>query len=160
MTFKPVVLIYDLDNILVDEIAATIGATGLYTSINTYNEVNALDVLQQYNRCFGLLTNKISCIITGWNTHKSPRDQLLFKLRTIENRSPLRRPTPVIIVTEDHLLELKKLALDPAGGGVSAYLHADDFKKDLPEVLHKAVYLGESEALNKIAYEAIMQESG
>ena len=157
MSFKPVVLIYDLDNNLVDEIAATIGATGLYTSINTYNEANAIDVLQQYNRGLGLLTNKISCVITGWNTHKSPRDQLLFKIREIEKRSPLRQATPVIIITEDHMLDLKKLALNPAEGGVAAYLHTEKYLDELPGLLHKVVYLSEAEALNKLAFEEVMR---
>lgn len=65
MSFKPVILIYDLDNKLVDEIAAEIGATGLYTSINTYNESNAMDAIKQYDRGFGFLTNKLSCVIIG-----------------------------------------------------------------------------------------------
>ncbi len=98
MSFKPVILIYDLDNRLVDEIAAEIGATGQYTSINTYNEANALDAVRQYDRCFGLLTNKLSCIITGWNNYKKPRDQFLYLLRDIERRSPLRQRTPVVMV--------------------------------------------------------------
>ena len=47
MNFKPVVLIYDLNNALVDECAALIGKTGLYTTINTYNETNAIEALRQ-----------------------------------------------------------------------------------------------------------------
>jgi isochorismate hydrolase len=46
MSFKPVVLLYDLDNELVDECSTLIGHTGLYTTINTYNETNALEVVQ------------------------------------------------------------------------------------------------------------------
>jgi hypothetical protein len=45
MSLKPVVLLYDLDNSLVDECAKLIGKTGLYTTINTYNESNALEAL-------------------------------------------------------------------------------------------------------------------
>ncbi len=41
MSLKPVILLYDLNNTLVDEAAALIGHTGLYTTINTYNETNA-----------------------------------------------------------------------------------------------------------------------
>ena len=158
MSFKPVILIYDLNNTLVDDIAATIGATGLYTSINTYNEANAFDVVRQYNRCFGLLTNKLSCIITGWNTHKTRRDQFLFKLRTIESRHPMRKPTPVIMITEDHLLELKKSALNPADGNAAAYLHADTFKEVIADVLHKVVYEQKAEEMAKEAFAALGQE--
>lgn len=158
MSFKPVILIYDLNNTLVDEVAATIGATGLYTSINTYNEANAFDVVRQYNRGFGLFTNKLSCIITGWNTHKTPRDQFLFKLRTIENRYPMRKPTPVIMLTEDHFLGLKKSALDPADGCAAAYLHADDFTDVIADVLHKVVYEQKAEELGRDAFEALSQE--
>ena len=75
MSTKPVVLLYDLDNVLVDECSALIGQTGLYTTINTYNETNAIEVIGQYNRGFGLLTNRLSCVITGWNRYKKPRDQ-------------------------------------------------------------------------------------
>ena len=159
MSFKPVVLVYDLNNTLVDDIAATIGATGLYTSINTYNEANAFDVVRQYNRGFGLFTNKLSCIITGWNTHKTRRDQFLFKLRAIENRNPLRKPTPVIMITEDHLLELKQSALDPADGNAAAYLHADNFKEVIANILHKVVYEQKAEELGKEAFEALEQEA-
>lgn len=81
MSTKPVVLLYDLDNVLVDECSALIGQTGLYTTINTYNETNAIEVIRQYNRGFGLLTNRLSCVITGWNRCKKPRDQLLFSMR-------------------------------------------------------------------------------
>ena len=158
MSFKPVVLIYDLNNTLVDEIAATIGATGLYTSINTYNEANAFDVVRQYNRGLGLFTNKLSCIITGWNTHKTRRDQFLFKLRAIENRYPMRKPTPVIILTEDHLLELKQSALDPADGNAAAYLHADNFKGVIADILHKVVYEQKAEEMGREAFEALSGE--
>jgi len=158
MSFKPVVLIYDLNNALVDEIAATIGTTGLYTPIITYNEVNALDVVSQYNRLFGLFTNKLSCIITGWNHHKSRRDQFLFRLRAAERRSPFRNPTPVIIVSEDHLHELKRMALDPAAGNASAYLHADDFGEVLADVLHKVVYEGKAKEVNQEAFATLNQE--
>ena len=56
MSLKPVVLLYDLNNTLVDECAALIGKTGLYTTINTYNETNAMEAVQQYDRFFGMAT--------------------------------------------------------------------------------------------------------
>jgi hypothetical protein len=149
MSFKPIILIYDLDNLLVDEIAAQIGGTGLYTSINTYNEANAMDAIRQYNRGFGFLTNKLSCVITGWNTHKKPSDQFLYSLRQQEKTSPLRKATPVIIITEDHRSDLKERALNPSEGGVSAYLHRDTFKDSLTEILHKIVFEKRAEELNQ-----------
>ena len=82
MSSKPVVLLYDLDNVLVDECSALTGQTGLYTTINTYNETNAIGAIGQYNRGFGMLTNRLSCVITGWNRYKKPRDQLLFSMRS------------------------------------------------------------------------------
>ena len=45
MGFKPVVLLYDLNNELVDECAHLVGQTGLFTTINTYNEANALEAV-------------------------------------------------------------------------------------------------------------------
>ncbi len=153
MSFKPVILIYDLDNKLVDEIAAEIGATGLYTSINTYNEANTMDAIRQYDRGFGLLTNKLSCIITGWNNYKKPRDQFLYRLRAIERKSPMRTPTPVILVSEDHREDLKKRALDMADGGVCAYLHNDTFRETLADILHKAVFEKRTAELNRVAVE-------
>ena len=80
MSSKPVVLLYDLDNELVNECSALIGQTGLYATINTYNETNAIEVIGQYNWGFGMLTNRLSCVITGWNRYKKPRDQLLFSM--------------------------------------------------------------------------------
>ncbi len=158
MSFKPVILIYDLNNALVDDVAATIGATGLYTTINTYNEANAFDVVRQYDRGFGLMTNKLSCIITGWNHHKKRRDQFLFKLRAIERRYPVRKPTPVILVTEDHLLELRKIALDPLDGNAAAYLHSDSFGGNIADVLHQVVYEKKAEELGQEAFAALQQE--
>lgn len=125
---KPVVLIYDINNKLVDEVAHALSGSGLLTTINTYNEGNATEVLAQYNRGFGLLTNKLSCVITGWNSHKKPRDQFLYQLRNMESKSPLRGPTSVIIITEDHRPDLKLRALE---AGVAAYLHIDTFKNYL-----------------------------
>jgi CheY-like chemotaxis protein len=159
MSFKPVILIYDLDNRLVDEIAAQIGATGLYTSINTYNEANALDAVRQYDRCFGLLTNKLSCIITGWNNYKKPRDQFLSLLRDIERRSPLRQRTPVVMVTEDHREDLKRRALEPADGGVCAYLHKDSFREALLPTLHRIVFDRQAEDLNRDALRVFLAQS-
>ena len=149
MSFKPVILIYDLDNKLVDEIAAEIGATGQYTSINTYNEANAMDAVEQYDRCFGLLTNKLSCVITGWNNYKKPRDQFLYHLREAERRSPLRQQTPVIMVTEDHREDLKKRALVTADGGVCAYLQKDNFRDALLDTLNKIVFEKRAADLNR-----------
>ncbi len=159
MSVKPVILIYDLDNRLVDEIAAEIGATGQYTSINTYNEANALDAVRQYDRCFGLLTNKLSCIITGWNNYKKPRDQFLYLLRDIERRSPLRQRTPVVMVTEDHREDLKRRALEPADGGVCAYLHKDSFREALIPTLHRIVFGKQAEDLNREALRLFLAQS-
>ena len=158
MSLKPVVLLYDLDNNLVDECAALIGHTGLYTSINTYNETNAFEAVKQYNRMFGLTTNKLSCVITGWNSYKKPRDQFLFRLRAEEKRSPFRKPTPVIIITEDHRKDLRGLALDPTDGNVAAYLHADDFQKSIEDTLHKIVFGSRAHELNSIAYAQFLGE--
>lgn len=152
MSLKPVVLLYDLNNTLVDECAALIGQTGLYTTINTYNEANAVEATQQYNRGFGLLTNKLSCIITGWNRHKRPRDQFLFRLRAEEKRSPFRKPTPVIMLTEDHRRDLKLRALDPTEGNVAAYLLDDDFQDSIIGILHKIVFANRASELNSIAF--------
>jgi hypothetical protein len=158
MSFKPVVLIYDLNNALVDEIAATIGAEGLYTTINTYNEANAMDVIRQYNRGFGFLTNKLSCVITGWNTHKKPRDQFLYMLRDQERGSPLRAATPVIIITEDHRDDLRQRALDARDGAVSAYLHPDSFRDQLKDILHRIVFEKRAAELNQQASAALRKE--
>jgi len=157
---KPVVLLYDLNNKLVDDCSMIIGQTGLYTTINTYNETNAVEVFQQYNRGFGLLTNRLSCLITGWNSYKKPRDQLLFKLRSQENRSPLRSPTPVIIITEDHRHDLKQIALDPMDGYVAAYLHADNYQDVIADTLHKVVFGNRGHEMNSIVYAKHQQESG
>lgn len=152
MSLKPVILLYDLNNTLVDEAAALIGHTGLYTTINTYNETNAREAVHQYNRLFGLVTNKISCVVTGWNPYKKPRDQFIFQLRNEERRSPFRSPTPVIIITEDHRHDLKALALDPTEGGVAAYKHMDDFQDSIADTLHKVVFGNRAQELNSIAY--------
>jgi hypothetical protein len=158
MRFKPVILIYDINNHLVDEVAAEIGITGKYTSINTYNEANAMDVVWQYDRGFGWLTNKLSCIITGWNSHKKPRDQFLYRLRAVERKSPLRDPSPVIIISEDHRSDLKQRSLESGDGHVAAYLHPDDFKQSLAVLLEKIVYGDQAEALNKQALTAFLAE--
>ncbi len=155
---KPVVLLYDLDNELVDECSTLIGHTGLYTTINTYNETNAMEVFQQYNRGFGFLTNRLSCLITGWNSYKKPRDQLLFRLRGQENRSPLRSSTPVIIITEDHRHDLKQIALDPMDGYVAAYLHVDEYHDVIADTLHKVVFGNRAHEMNSIAYAKHQQE--
>lgn len=152
MSLKPVILLYDLNNTLVDEAAALIGHTGLYTTINTYNETNATEAIQQYNRLFGLVTNKISCVVTGWNPYKKPRAQFLFRLRSEEKRSPFRSATPVIIITEDHRHDLKTLALDPTEGSVAAYMHMDDFQDSIADTLHKIVFGNRAQELNSIAY--------
>ena len=158
MSLKPVILLYDLNNTLVDEAAALIGHTGLYTTINTYNETNAREATHQYNRLFGLVTNKISCVVTGWNPYKKPRDQFLFKLRGEEKRSPFRKATPVIIITEDHRRDLKTLALDPTDGGVAAYLHLDDFQDSIADTLHKVVFGHRAQELNSVAYAQFSSE--
>lgn len=159
MSLKPVVLIYDIDNALVDDVAAEVGLTGLYTTINTYNEANAMDALHQYNRGFGLLSNKLSCIISGWNGHRKPREQFLYRVRAEERRSPFRRPTPFIIVTEDHRSDLKTRALDPKQGAVCAYLDREDFKGELAEVLRQVVYSERASALNAAAWSALREQA-
>ncbi len=157
---KPVVLLYDLNNELVDECSTLIGHTGLYTTINTYNETNALEVVQQYDRGFGMLTNRLSCLITGWNPYKKPRDQLLFNIRSQEKRSPLRASTPVIIITEDHRHDLKQIALDPTDGYVAAYLQMDDYHDTIADTLHKVVFGSRGHEMNSIAYAQHQQEAG
>ncbi|MDO9478818.1 MAG: hypothetical protein Q7L07_19070 [Pseudohongiella sp.] len=148
MQSKPVVLIYDINNKLVDDVAHELGSSGLLTTINTYNEGNAVEALQQYDRGFGLLTNKLSCVITGWNNHKKPRDQFLYRLRDMENKSPLRNATPVILITEDHRPDLKQRALD---AGVVAYLHPDTFKQSLLSLMVELIEKDNATELNQRA---------
>ncbi|MEX0618434.1 MAG: hypothetical protein WDZ76_05895 [Pseudohongiellaceae bacterium] len=157
MNYKPVVLIYDLNNKLVDEIAGLIGTTGQYTTINTFNETNAMEAIRQYDRGFGVLTNRLSCILTGWNSHKKRRDQFLFRLRDKERQSPFRRPTPVVVITEDHMTELKRIALDPTDGDVSAYLDTEDFSHNLLDLLEKIVFRNQSRELNSVAFANIQR---
>lgn len=155
---KPVILLYDLDNKLVDECAALLGKTGLYTTISTYNEANAQEAIRQYNRYWGLGTNKIACLITGWNSYKKPRDQFLFALRAQERRSPFRHPTPVVLITEDHRRDLRQIALDPTDGDVSAYLHSESFAETLEELLQKIVFGDRAHELNSIAFAQLQRE--
>lgn len=155
---KPVILLYDLDNKLVDECAALLGKTGLYTTISTYNEANAQEAIRQYNRYWGLGTNKIACLITGWNSYKKPRDQFLFALRAQERRSPFRHPTPVVLITEDHRRDLRQIALDPTDGDVSAYLHSESFAATLEELLQKIVFGDRAHELNSIAFAQFQRE--
>ena len=63
----------------------------------------------------------------------------------------------MIIITEDHLLELKKIALDPADGHAAAYLHADNFRDVITDVLHKIVYEQKADELGKESFEALAQ---
>ena len=155
---KPVILLYDLDNKLVDECAALLGKTGLYTTISTYNEANAQEAIRQYNRYLGLGTNKIACLITGWNSYKKPRDQFLFALRAQERRSPFRHPTPVVLITEDHRRDLRQIALDPTDGDVSAYLHSENFAETIEELLQKIVFGDRAHELNSIAFDQFQRE--
>ena len=123
-----------------------------------FNETNAIEAMHQYNRGFGFLTNKLSCVITGWNSYKKPRDQFLFRIRSEEKRNPLRKPTPIIIITEDHRKDLRALALDPTDGNVAAYLHADDFQGSIADTLHKIVFGNRAQELNSIAYAQLQHE--
>ena len=159
MNFKPVVLLYDLNNALLDECAHLVGQTGLYTTINTYNETNAVEAMHTYNRGFSLLTNRLACVITGWNSYKKPRDQFLFSIRNEEKRSPFRGPTPVIIITEDHRMDLKQMALDPTDGNVAAYLQTDDFHSIIADTLLKVVFGNRAQEMNSIAYAQFQQET-
>lgn len=159
MALKPVILLHDLDNRMVDRWARLIGESGRYATINTYNEIHAREAVRQYNRGFGLLTNRLACLITGWNSHRRPAEQLLFRLRREERRSPLRRPTPVIVVTEDHRRDLKTEALDPEHGRASAYLDADDFENTLVNLLDRIVFEQGANELNSIAFAQLRQES-
>ena len=159
MALKPVILLHDLDNRLVDRWASLIGETGRYATINTYNETHAREAIRQYNWCFGLLTNRLACLITGWNSHRRPADQLLFHLRRDERLSPLRKPTPVIVITEDHRHDLKSQALDPEHGSAAAYLDADKFEDSLVELLHQIVFEQRARELNSIAFAHLRREA-
>ncbi len=159
MARKPIILLHDLDNRMVDRWARLIGETGRYATINTFNEFHARKVIRQYDRGFGMLNNRLACLITGWNSHRRPADQLLFHLRKEERRSPLRRPMPVIVITEDHRGDLKSQALDPERGRAAAYLDADDFENSLVELLCRIVFERRAGELNSIAYARLRRKS-
>ncbi len=159
MALKPVILLHDLDNRMVDRWARLIGASGRYATINTYNEIHAREAMRQYDRGFGLLTNRLACLVTGWNSHRRPAEQLLFQLRRAERRSPLRRSTPVIVITEDHRRDLKSGALDPEHGRVAAYLDAEDFEASLVRLLDRIVFEQGADELNSIAYARLRREA-
>lgn len=158
MQEKPIILIYDINNTLVDEMAALLMQTNRYIVINTFNEANAMEVFHQHERGFGFLTNKLACIITGWNSHKKPRDQFLYRIREREAFSDLRRPTPVILITEDHREDLKRRALNPTYGGVSAYLHNEDYQKILLDLLEQIVFQKKGQALGRQAFREFLAD--
>jgi hypothetical protein len=103
-------------------------------------------------------TNKIACLITGWNSYKKPRDQFLFALRAQERRSPFRHPTPVVLITEDHRRDSRQIALDPTDGDVSAYLHSENFAETIEELLQKIVFGDRAHELNSIAFAQFQRE--
>ena len=160
MALKPVILLHGLDNRIVDRWARLIGETGRYATINTYNETHAREAVRQYNRGFGLFTNRLACLVMGWNSHRRPAEQLLFLLRREEWRSPLRRPTPVIIITEDHRQDLKTAALDPKHGRASAYLDTEAFEGSLVELLDRIVFRQGADELNSVAYARLRRGEG
>ena len=121
------------------------------------NECSAL--IGQYYRGFGMLTNRLSCVITGWNRYKKPRDQLLFSMRAQEKRSALRSATPVRLIAEDHRHDLQELALDPTEGYVSAYLHVGDSQAHISDTLHKIVFGNRAHEMNAIAYARVRHGS-
>ena len=74
------------------------------------------------------------------------------RLETIETNAL------VSLLTEDHRLDLKTLALDPIDGNVAAYLHADDFQETLIDTLHKIVFGDRATELNSIAFARLRHE--
>ena len=133
--------------------------SGRYATINTYNEIHAREAIRQYNRGFGLPANRLACLIIGWNSHRRPAEQLLFRLRREEGRSPFRRPTPVIVITEDHRQDLKAEALDPEHGRTAAYLDADDFEDSLVKLLDRIVFEQAADELNSIGCARLHREA-
>ena len=65
----------------------------------------------------------------------------------------------MIIVTEDHRDDLQLMALDPTGGNVAAYLHADDFQESITDTLQKLVFGNRAQEMNSIAYAQLQSRS-
>ena len=84
---------------------------------------------------------------------------MLFRLRREEGRSPFRRPTPVMVITEDHRRDLKAEALDPEHGRAAAYLDADDFEDSLVKLLDRIVFEQVADELNSIGCARLHREA-
>ena len=147
MKDKSLILIVEDDLPLAKEMEEMLNATYSYRAIVAHNGIEAFKMLKKYQRFFGLLNNKIDCILLDFQMPEMSGEEFLRKLRKSERWSPFKRFIPVIVTTAYEDLSRWDIATDPIYGLAAGYLVKPIDRKKLFNLLHAIVVKQDTEYL-------------
>jgi CheY-like chemotaxis protein len=148
-TRKKLILVVEDNRVQNEEFCAVVGDAG-YESISAHDGVEALQRVADNQIGFGFLKNKIDCILLDWNMPNMNGESFLKEFRRKENRSFLKRSTPVVVLSAYDDDAKRHLGADQTYGRVAAYLVKPIDTTELTKILHRILELGENEELVKM----------
>ena len=98
-TKKPTILVVEDEDDVRELVVELVEGTGLYTVIQASNGKEALKLIQSHKRWFGILPNRISCIITDIRMPEMDGVSLLEALRHKVEGSGFTPSIPVIFLS-------------------------------------------------------------
>lgn len=152
-TTLPLVLLVEDNKRQADLTAQVIRETGLYQVLLAQDGLEAFEKLAEHERGFDFLSNEISCILLDWQMPRLSGDKFLTMLREKEQKSPLKRHIPVVVITAYSDQQLRLLAEDSVLGMASAYILKPFDETELLQILKRIVYNREAEIMRELLLE-------
>ncbi len=153
MKSKPLILVVEDDKTQSALVVEIINETGLYQAIPAYDGEHAFEVLENNQRGFNFLSNRVACILLDWQMPKMNGEVFIKRLRTEEGRSPFKRHIPIVIFSAYSDKERLQLAKDPTLGLASGYIVKPFDEEELLTLLKRIVIHQEAEILREILIE-------
>lgn len=110
-----------------------------YEPLSAYNGIEAFQQLKKYRRGFGLMTNKIQCILLDWNMPQMRGEEFLGILRKQEKWKFFSVYIPVVIVTAYDDREKREFAADRYSGLAAGYITKPYDAREIQDTLSRII---------------------
>lgn len=147
MKGKELILLVEDHERQAEKLANLINNNYSYYAIVAHNGYEAFDAIKKNRRFFGLLPNKIKCILLDLQMPKLSGEEFLYMLRKRERFNIFSKFMPVIVLTAYTDLVHWDKVTNPIFGMVAGYLNKPVNEKELFDMLHRVVFKNDAEYL-------------
>ncbi|MFA5879480.1 MAG: response regulator [Candidatus Margulisiibacteriota bacterium] len=142
---KKMVLVVEDNPRQAEKIANILNTSYSYYAVIAANGVEALAVIKKNRRFFGLLPNRIKCVLLDLQMPEMSGEEFLKIFRQQERKNIFAQFLPIIVITAYNDLERWDKVTDPIHGMVAGYLNKPIDEQKLLYLLHSVIFKEETE---------------